>query len=125
MTTVLDTNIWISLALARQLGYISFLVDSGIAIASCDQLQSELSDVLNRKKFSKYFPSEYIERVLQIHELATDHFDITTIPDIVSDPKDNYLFALCRSSNADFFITGDKLLLDVGKYNDTKILTLA
>jgi predicted nucleic acid-binding protein len=44
---------------------------------------------------------------------------------VVTDEKDNYLFALCRISNADYFITGDKLLLAVNEYYKTSILNLA
>jgi len=47
------------------------------------------------------------------------------IPDVVSDPKDNYLFALSAKSKADYLVTGDKLLLAVGKYKKTQLVNLS
>jgi predicted nucleic acid-binding protein len=44
---------------------------------------------------------------------------------VVTDPKDNYLFALSEKSKADFLITGDKLVLQVKKHKRTKVITIA
>jgi predicted nucleic acid-binding protein len=51
--------------------------------------------------------------------------ELNEIPSVVTDEKDNYLFALCTKSEADYFVTGDKLLLDVGNYNKTTVISLA
>jgi putative PIN family toxin of toxin-antitoxin system len=125
MIVILDTNIWISLALNKQLDFIDFLNKKGIVIASCDQLLNELVIVLQRPKFKKYFSLSYIETFIQFHQLTTTPFELLQIDRIVTDEKDNYLFALCKSANADYFITGDKLLLEVIKYEGSSIVTLA
>jgi uncharacterized protein len=39
------------------------------------------------------------------------------------DPKDNYLLALAKDSNADFLITGDQDLLILENFDLTKIVT--
>jgi putative PIN family toxin of toxin-antitoxin system len=125
MVVVLDCNIWISLALTQQLEFISSLQKNRITIAACKNLQDELVDVLLRPKFKKYFSKAYVEQLIQFYKLTTNSFEIIKINKVVTDEKDNYLFALCEVSNADYFITGDKLLLEVVKYQNTNITTLA
>jgi predicted nucleic acid-binding protein len=59
------------------------------------------------------------------HHSITQTYILQDIVSVVPDEKDNYLFALCAISNADYFVTGDKLLLDVDTYKHTKVITLA
>ena len=125
MVVVLDCNIWISLALNQQLDLISNLQEKKITIAACDNLQAELTDVLSRPKFRKYFPQTYVSKFIQFYKLNTKNFKLAKIESVVSDPKDDYLFALCKISNTDYFITGDKLLLDIPTYENTIITTLS
>ncbi|MDB5001794.1 MAG: putative toxin-antitoxin system toxin component, family [Mucilaginibacter sp.] len=125
MIIVLDTNIWISLALNQQLDFIEILNSKEIVIASCDQLLDELVTVLLRPKFRKYFSNNHIEDLVHFHELTTILFKVSNITQVVTDEKDNYLFALCKSAKADYFITGDKLLLNVDKYDNSSIITLS
>ncbi|MDP9048184.1 MAG: putative toxin-antitoxin system toxin component, PIN family [Bacteroidota bacterium] len=125
MIIVLDTNIWISLAINRQLEFVADLHQNGTVIASCETLLNELIAVLGRPKFQKTFTRSYIESFILFHQLATTSGKLTTIESVVSDEKDNYLFALCLVSKADYFITGDKLLLAVKNYNRTSVLSLA
>jgi predicted nucleic acid-binding protein len=49
---------------------------------------------------------------------------IKNIEQICRDPKDDFLLALCKESRADYLVTGDKALLEIGKYAKTEILTL-
>jgi len=39
-------------------------------------------------------------------------------------PKDDFLLALAKSSNADFLVTGDRDLLVLENYGKTKIITI-
>jgi putative PIN family toxin of toxin-antitoxin system len=88
-------------------------------------LLDELITVLLRPKFRKYFSKDYIEELIHFHELTTTFFEVNKITEVVADEKDNYLFALCKSAKADYFITGDKLLLNVDKYDNSSIITLS
>lgn len=45
--------------------------------------------------------------------------------DVCRDPKDNFLLALAKDSQADFLITGDKDLLILEQFADSLILTFA
>ena len=124
MIVVIDSNIWVSLAINQQLELIASLHKNGATIVSCKNLLDELLDVLFRPKFKKYFTKTYIEKLVHLHQFVTTAFNITEIENVVSDEKDNYLFALCKISNADYFITGYKLLLTVKNYHKTAIITL-
>ncbi len=81
--------------------------------------------MLSRSKLKKFVDKFIIEKIIKTHDLITREYILTAIPDVVSDKKDNYLFALCLEARADYFITGDKLLLKVNTYNHTKIIALS
>ena len=49
---------------------------------------------------------------------------IKNIEQICRDPKDDFLLALSKKSKADYLITGDKDLLEIGIYARTEILTV-
>ena len=125
MVVLLDSNIWVSIAINRQLDFIASLHKKNITIVTCKNLVDELIDVLLRPKFKKHFAKNYVEKFIQFHQLSSDIHEVTDIVQVVSDAKDNYLFALCKIAHADYFVTGDKLLLTVGKYYQTSIITLA
>jgi putative PIN family toxin of toxin-antitoxin system len=111
ITAVLDANIWLSLLLSRKtLPYLDAVLEGRLFLYSSQKLITETVTVSTRKKFERYhLPSA--------QEIAQLHRDFTTIlspeslffssPDI----KDNYLFDLCRESQAEFLVTGDRALL--------------
>lgn len=125
MIVLFDSNIWVSLAINRQLDFIASLNKSNITLITCENLVDELINVLLRPKFKKNFTKDYIERFVQFHQLSTSTFEILDIEPVVTDKKDDYLFALCKIANADYFVTGDKLLLAVHEFYVTNIITLA
>jgi len=125
MVVILDCNIWLSLAITYKLEYIDELDRHNISLPTCKELVKELTIVLHRPKFRKYFSEEVVGKTLRLHRLTTNMFILKEIKNVVADPKDNYLFALCEASNADYFVTGDKLLLEVGIYKNTKVISLS
>lgn len=40
------------------------------------------------------------------------------------DVKDNFLLTLSKDANADYLVTGDKDLLDMGEFGNARILTM-
>jgi predicted nucleic acid-binding protein len=62
--------------------------------------------------------------VAALADLITKTYLLANIPEIVSDSKDNYLFALCAKSKADYLVSGDKIVLQTGAYGKTKMITL-
>jgi putative PIN family toxin of toxin-antitoxin system len=125
MLVVLDCNIWITLALNRQSYYIADISNNGIIIASCTELRNEITTVLSRPKFNKLFSESDIIKAIELHDLVTTNYRIGKNIKATSDPKDDYLFALSVKAKADYLVTGDKLLLEVIKYKETELITLA
>jgi len=124
MIVVLDCNIWITLTISSQLDFIADLFDSEIIIASCDTLKSGIVDVLGRPRIQKYIGDTEIEKVVKLHDLVTIYFKPGKLQPITKDPKDDYLFALAVKSKANYLVTGDKLLLGVDRYKNTKLISL-
>jgi putative PIN family toxin of toxin-antitoxin system len=124
MIVVLDCNIWISLTISSQLDFIADLSNNGIVIATCKTLRNEITDVLHRPRLRKFISEEDIKKVVELYDIVSTNYLLRKIPIVVTDPKDNYLFALALRSKADFLVTGDKLLLDVIEYHGTTIMKL-
>ena len=124
MIVVLDSNVWISSAINQDLSFLTSLQKKKITIVSCGELIDELKNVLSRSKFKKYFTGDYADKFLQFHNLISATFQINEIEIVVSDEKDNYLFALCKVSKANYLITGDRLLLAVKSYQKTSVISL-
>ncbi|GGC14431.1 hypothetical protein GCM10011386_02700 [Parapedobacter defluvii] len=80
--------------------------------------------MLARPKLRKFVPPESVSKVAKLHDLTTKTYKLTDIPKVVSDNKDNYLFALCAKSKADYLVSGDKIVLQTGTYRKTKMITL-
>lgn len=51
--------------------------------------------------------------------------DVKSTIDVCRDPNDNFLLGLSKDGKADFLLTGDKDLLDLRKFDKTKITTIS
>jgi len=123
--TVFDVNIWLSYFITGKTNKIIELIkNNDVFFYRSEELMSELKDVINRPKFSKYFPNgtqEYIVFVERFSKL----FLTQAIFDLCLDPKDNYLFDLAYQSNSDFLVSGDKKVLAVPVEQSLKLLSLS
>jgi len=122
---LLDCNIWISLAISRQTDFLVQLYLKNIEIVTCEDLSSEIHDVLRRPKLRKVVPLSIANKIIELHNELTKYYSIEAIPTVISDPKDNYLFALCDTAKVNYFVTGDKLLFSKNPYNNTSIVSLS
>ena len=87
------------------------------------ELLAELKNVINRPKFTKYFPKGTQEYILFV-ERFTELFLTQSIFNLCADPKDNYLFDLAYQSHSDFLVSGDKKVLAVSVEQPLKLLSL-
>ena len=91
---------------------------------SSEKLEIEIQNTFKKKKLQKYISDDIIKVFwLSFHLRVTTIKTISTIT-VCRDPKDNFLLALAKDSNADFLITGDKDLLILEKFENTIICTL-
>lgn len=122
---IIDTNIWISFLLTRNFSKLDKIItDDKITLIFSQDLVDEFIEVTQRDKFKKYFDLADIERLLlKINSIATI-IDVKSKVVACRDPKDDFLLSLAIDSEATHIITGDKDLLDLKKYEKTRILTI-
>ena len=122
LKTVLDTNIIVSALVygGKPEQAYNLVLEKQIIAVTSTVLLAELIETLI-KKFN--FDSIRIE---QLERIIKKHFKIVhpeeTIS-IVKDEDDNRVVEAAIEGNCDYIITGDKDLLDLGKYKNIKILT--
>ena len=122
---IVDTNLWISFLIGKELHHLKdLIVNSKIRLIITDQLVDELNLVTSREKLRKYFEQVKVSDFISFLEIVGEKVRIRKIEKICRDPKDDFLLALSKESKADFLITGDKDLLEIGKYGRTEILTV-
>jgi hypothetical protein len=122
----IDTNLWISFLLTGNYSRLDILfADNQLTLLFSQELLEEFIEVSQRPKFKNYFDIADLQLlVLQIKERA-EFIQVETTVTVCRDPKDNFLLALAQDGKATHLITGDKDLLDVKTFGETKILTIA
>ena len=117
---VLDNNILVSALLVKNSApfwVIKKVEEMGVILYS-EATLLELNQVLNRKKFVKYFTveekQEFIVKLIESAELVA----ITESIDVCRDPKDNKFLELAVSGEADFIISGDRDLLVLNPFRN-------
>jgi len=111
---VIDTNVWISFLIGKELQYLKdLIVDDKVKIVSTDQLTNEIKLVTSRDKLKKYFNQDKVTDLISLLDILTDKVKLKKIEKICRDPKDDFLLALSKEGKANYLITGDKDLLDI------------
>ena len=121
---ILDTNIIISYLISDHFKSMDDLITSSkITIVLSESLIEEVYEVSKRPKFRKFFKTQDI---LDFFALIEDHSEMIepiSIAIFHNDPKDEFLISLAVDSKADFMITGDKALLELGIAGKTRIIS--
>jgi putative PIN family toxin of toxin-antitoxin system len=122
---IIDTNLWISFLIGKELRKLKDLVVSErIKFVTTDQLITELKIVSARPKFERYFDQIKVAELIFLLEIISDKVKIKAIENICRDPKDDFLLALSKESKANYLVTSDNDLLAIGIYGRTEILTV-
>ena len=119
---VLDSNVLISSYVfgGKPESVLKLIIADKLQGVTSQSLISEFLDVL-RKKFK--VSSNEIQRVQnEIQELFEIVYPKETLH-VVRDEDDNRVIEAAIEGNCDCIITGDKDLLDLGKFKNIKILT--
>ena len=125
---IIDTNLWISFLLGHQVQSVRrMLTDLRFEVYVCSRLIEEICDVASRDKISKHLGPTDLDDLLAIIrafcQFATIKADVA--PSAVRDPKDLYLLALADTIGADYIVSGDADLTDLGQYHQARIIKLA
>ena len=86
------------------------------------EILTEFKDVSTRPSLSKYISEESAVETLTIIEESVQLHHIKTSVQLLRDSKDDFLLALAEEVNADFLVSGDKDVLALQQYKNTKIL---
>jgi putative PIN family toxin of toxin-antitoxin system len=125
LRAIIDTNIWISFIISKKLTLLDGHIFSGkIRILLNENLLSEIKTTIEKPKLQKYFLTQGLEIMLNAFDAFIDLIEIKSSVRVCRDPKDDFLLSLAKDGKADYLITGDKDLLNLGKFRKTKILTI-
>jgi putative PIN family toxin of toxin-antitoxin system len=123
---IIDTNLWISFLIRNDYTKLDDLVFSNRCVLIFSQeLLDEFLSVTKRTKFRRYFSASDVEDLLETIDEFAEFVKVTSKIDICRDIKDNFLLSLAADSNANFLLTGDKDLLELERFKETKIMTIA
>ena len=121
---ILDTNLWISYLISNRLIKIDLLLEKGlIRLIFSEESIGEFIEVANRPKFRKFFSEEDLVELLSLMDQFAEIVEVHSEVTICRDPKDNFLLALAKDSDADYLVTGDKDLLEIEVFEGTRIVT--
>ena len=128
MKVIIDTNLWISFLIGHQTQLVRrMLTDMRFDVYVCACLIEEVIGVATRDKIRKYVTQADIDDLLAIIN-AFCQFAIIRIEapaTAIRDPKDLYLLSLAETIGADYIVSGDADLTDLGQYHQTRIMKLA
>jgi len=126
LSIVLDTNIYISAFIfsgkARKV--LNMAIENKVAIYISDDIIIEIKKVLQREKFSlnNFQVHSILSEIEALTRVVYPNFELN---DICRDRDDHIILECAEESKADFIITGDKDLLVLETYLNTKIVSPA
>ena len=128
MKVIIDTNLWISFLIGHQTQLVrQMLTDLRFDVYVCSRLIEEIRDVASRDKIAKMLKPTDIDDLLAIIHAFCKYSTINaeTPLSAIRDPKDLYLLQLAETIGADYIVSGDADLTDLGKHQQTKIVKMA
>ncbi|MBR1878422.1 MAG: putative toxin-antitoxin system toxin component, PIN family [Paludibacteraceae bacterium] len=127
MKIIIDSNVWVSFLLGFQKSLIhDVLSNEHIDVFVCPQLLHEIQDVASRPKILsriKEFDIEQLLRLIKVYCINTKISNRVNVA--IRDTKDLYLLSLAETVKADYIVSGDKDLLVLQEYKQTRILSPA
>jgi uncharacterized protein len=129
MRVVLDTNIIVSMALAKG-GTMQALRQSWregrFTVLGSSELLEEVAEVLEYPRLSALLTPEAKKTTLnELTSLAETVVLSEPYPMFAEDKDDSYLLAMVRDGEADCLVTGDKPLLELGRFEGIPIINAA
>ncbi len=122
---IIDTNLWISFLITNNYSQLDLLISSRkCTIIFSKDLLEEFLEVATRPKLSKYFDIPDLVTLLETIREYGEYVEVTSKIEFLKDAKDDFLLSLSVDGKADYLITGDKELLEVGKYLKTSIISM-
>jgi putative PIN family toxin of toxin-antitoxin system len=131
MRAVLDTNVIISAALVL-IGGPSGILQAAkrreFDLVISESLLSELERVLSRRRIAGRLGWSGEERSAFLHDIRNRAIVVAPtkqVKRIAVDPPENRVLEAAVEGRADYIVTGDTDLLELGRHDDTEIVTPA
>ena len=127
MKVIIDTNLWISFLIGHQTQLVRrMLIDMRFDVYVCARLIEEICDVATRDKIRRYVTQADIDDLLSIINAFCQFAVIRAEAPAtaIRDPKNLYLLSLAETIGADYIVSGDADLTDLGQYHQTRIMKL-
>ena len=124
LKVIIDTNLWVSFLIGKQMTSLKELIINGeVQPIFSEESLNELEIVTQRPKLQRYSPKEKVNELLIFLNAISLLVEIKSQVIVCRDPKDNYLLALAKDSQADYLITGDQDLLILERFDQTQIIS--
>lgn len=126
MKVVIDANVFVSFLLTRGPTISQILKlwqEKKFTLLATDEIILEVQQVLERFVAVKLVKKQ--EAAALLRRIKKDSFVITSLSqtNILVDKKDNRYLACAQDGQADFLVSGDKHLLRLKNFANTKIVT--
>ncbi len=124
---VFDTNALISAAiLPNSVSRQALLhIPSRYQLVHSIETWWELTSVIQRSKFDRYFPSEGRAEFLMLLARISKFVEVSTVVTDCPDPKDNKFLALACDAHAPLIVSGDGHLRNMHPYRGIDIVAPA
>ena len=126
-TVVFDINILVSALIADGKPRHLWLKVAGneLNLVLSGKIRSEFLRVISRKKFQPYLTDRDIVDFVKILDNTAKYVrPVRGINAIEEDPDDNLILATAIGGKADFIVSGDRHILDLGEFDSIKIVTV-
>jgi putative PIN family toxin of toxin-antitoxin system len=128
---VVDTNVLVSgLVRARGDSPPTRILDlwrrEVFVLAISAHIRTEVARTLASPYFAtRVDPKAHSNFINDLSETAMSVLLIRTVSGVATQPKDDPVLATALNANADYLVTGDKALLNLGTFEGTRIVTAA
>jgi uncharacterized protein len=121
-TAVIDTNVLVSGVFWKGPPYrlIKSWQQGSFKWLASPEIFDEYRRVL--EEIAREYPGIEYRSILEIIELNCEFFNAKPVRGVCKDPDDDKFIAAALAGDADYLVSGDKYLLDVGSYHRTKIV---
>ena len=125
LKVILDTNLWISFLISKNLSKLDSPIKRGeIRLLFSEESLTEFLNIATRPKFEEYFTYSDIVEIFEYIDQYGSIIKVKSKVNLCRDSKDNFWLELAKDSKADYLVTGDKDLLVIKKFGKTEILAL-
>ena len=128
MRLVLDTNVFLSALMSSDspsAQVLNLWLTRNFELLTTGEQFEEIARVTRYPRIHDRLPLAFAGRL--INRLRKAAIVLEELPRVTvsADPDDNYLLALAEAGQAQFLVTGDKLLLALQRHKSTRIITPA